>query len=226
MGNFSYDVNVIRQFLVGSEVLEFGIDYYQCEDPNRTPEEASALAYAYVERYCKKWCSRDRKDPATRHQRAFDSFVQKVNEKQYFYSSRRKKLDEEIANADKKAQYEAEQQELWKNEHKRVAALREKCIANGKDFDKENKKQLKRKYYLQKIGIGIETCCAGLMCFSFYACAFSGNGITWRNIGFNILFCIGIFLLGLVIQLIFCRPAKRLPDAVFEIIGKKKKDKK
>ena len=92
MGNFSYDVNTIRQYLADSQVLEFGIDYYQCEDPNRTPKEASVLAYAYVERYCQKWCSRDRKDPATRHQRAFDSFVQKVNEKQYFYSTRPTRL--------------------------------------------------------------------------------------------------------------------------------------
>ena len=226
MGNFSYDVNTIRQYLAASQVLEFGIDYDQCEDSNRTPEQASALAYAYVERYCKKWCSRDRKDPAPRHQRAFDSFVQKVNDKQYFYSSRRRKLDEEASQADKKAQYEAEQQALWKNEHKRVAALREKCLANGKDFDKENKKQLKRKYYLQKIGIGIEFCCTGLILLSIYSCGFSGSGITWRDIGFNILFCIGLFLLGVVTYLIFCRPAKRLPDAAFEVIGKKNKDKK
>ena len=159
MRDFSYDSGLIDRYLDESHILEHGIDYYLYENPQRSQEEATALAHAYTQKYCKRWCSRDRKDPQTRHQRAFESFVQKVDEYQYFCSARRKKLAEEAAQAQresdradarKKAQEEeSKKQEKLRlrqleNERKRVAALREKCMARGLDFEKENIRQLKR----------------------------------------------------------------------------------
>ena len=215
-----FDPNLIRQYLAQSHVLEFGVDYYLCEDPKRTQEEATELAYNYVLRYCQRWYSRDRKDPATRHERAFESFVQKVDEKQYFYSPRRKQQDTEVSQAERQAQYEAEQEKLWENERKRVAALREKCVANGLDFEKENKKQLKWRYFAQRIGIAIETCCCGILTISIASCGYGDGG--WESV----LLSLGAFLLALIVFILFCRPAKRLPDKAFEAIGKFKKEKK
>lgn len=220
MKDFSYDPGLIRQHLDGSEILEHGIDYYLCEDPNRTREEATELACAYVDRYCKRWCSRDRKDPATRHQRAFESFGKMVDEKQYFYSKRRREQDASDAQAEKQAQYEAEQEKLWENERKRIAALREKCAAKGLDFEKENKKQLKWRYFAQRIGIAIEACCCGILAISIASCGYGDGG--WESV----LLSLGTFLLALIVFILFCRPAKRLPDKVFEAIGKFKKEKK
>ncbi len=220
MRDFSYDPGLIGQYLDASEILEFGIDYYLCEDPKRSREEAVALTHAYTQRYCKRWCSRDRKDPLTRHERAFESFVEKVDNKQYFYSSRRRQLDAEETSSKQAAEREAAQEKLWENERRRVTALREKCIAKGLDFEKENKKQLKRRYFAQKAGIAIEACCGGLLFFSFVSCGYSGGG--WDSI----LFSLGIFVLAIIIFILFCRPDKRLPDQVFEAIDKKKKAKK
>ena len=215
-----FDPNLIRQYLAQSHVLEFGVDYYLCEDPKRTQEEATELAYNYVLRYCQRWYSRDRKDPATRHQRAFESFVQKVDEKQYFYSPRRKQQDTEVSQAERQAQYEAEQEKLWENERKRVAALQEKCVANGLDFEKENKKQLKRRYLIQRIGIIIEACCGGMFTISLASCGYGDGG--WESV----LLCLGIFFFTSIVCILFYRPAKRLPDEAFAVIGKNKKARK
>ena len=216
-----FNSDLIRQYMTGTDVLKYGIDYYLCEDEKRTEEEATELAYAFALKYCRKWYRRDRKDPETRHRRAYDSFAQRVQDKQYFYSERRRKLDQDAAQAKNDAAHQAEQEKLWENERKRVTALRERCIAQGLDFERENKKQLKRKYLLQRICIGIETCCLGLFAFSFYSCCASLDD--WKNIGLNLLFTIALFAVSILTYVIFCRPSKRLPDEAYAPIGKNKK---
>lgn len=159
MSAFQYDPALIDRYLDESQILEFGIDYYLYKDPKRTREEAAVLAHTYTQKYCKRWCSRDRRDPATRHVRAFDSFVEKVNYGQYFNSPRRQKAteDEEKAQREAQAQEARQQQEKeekakaenlkrrqQENERRRVIALRERCVANGLDFEKENIRQLRR----------------------------------------------------------------------------------
>lgn len=219
-----YDPELIHQYLEVSEVLELGIDYYQCEDPKRTKEEAATLAHAYTNKFCKRWYSRDRGDAETRHRRAFDAFAAQVQEKRYFYSTRRQELDkaEEKAAAEEKKQAEREKdhQVQLENERKRVAALRERCVAKGLDFEKENIRQLKRRYWAQKIGMAVEAGCTGLLTLSIAACGYGDGG--WESV----VLCFGLFVLTLIVYALFCRPGKRLPDEAFEVIGKKKKEKK
>lgn len=160
MRDFSYEPSLIDRYLDESHILEHGIDYYLYEDPRRSREEAVALAHAYTQKYCKRWCSRDRKDPLTRHERAFESFVQKVDECHYFCSARRRKLAEKAQQEQAEADAAEARKKQWKeeaakqeklrlrqleNERKRVAALREKCVAQGLDFEKENIRQLRRR---------------------------------------------------------------------------------
>lgn len=156
----SFNPDLIRQYMAGTEVLAHGIDYYICENGTRTEEEAAELAYAFALKYCRKWYRRDRKDPQTRHRRAYDSFAQRVQDAQYFNSSRRQKAAEAEMEAKRAAEAneahlrceEEEKQKAEKlrlrqleNERKRVAALREKCVAQGLDFEKENIRQLRRR---------------------------------------------------------------------------------
>lgn len=160
----SFDPNRIHGYMDGTEVLEYGIDYYLCEDETRSEAQAAELAYAFALKYCSKWYRRDHKDPETRHRRAYDSFAQRVYDGQYFNSPRRQKATEEATAAAheaeakearrrqreeeqaKKEQLRLQQQE---NERKRVAALREKCVARGLDFEKANIRQLKRQRFKQ-----------------------------------------------------------------------------
>ena len=216
-----FNPNLIRQHMANTEVLAFGIDYYTCEDARRTEAEAAELAYTFALKYCRKWYKRDRNDPETRHARAFDAFSAQVQQKRYFYSKRRRELDEAEAKTAEAAKNEAAREEEHKkqleNERKRITALRERCIAKGLDFEKANIRQLKRRYVAQKIAVAIETCCTGMLFLSIVSCGY-GDG-SWESV----LLCIGLFMLAVLIHLLFCRPGKRLPKEAFDPILKKKK---
>jgi len=246
MSTFQYDPALIDRYLDESQILEFGIDYYLYEDPKRTREEAAVLAHAYTQKYCRRWCSRDRRDPASRHVRAFDSFVEKVNYGQYFNSPRRQKATEAVEKAKRDSQaHEARQQrekeenakaEKLKlrqqdNERRRVTALRERCVANGLDFEKENIRQLKRQYFKQQLLTAIACLFAlptiALIIFAIiFAFIFQGMP---ANISLDWPYVVAI-VIGLVSwvpgMLIMRGERNWLPDEAFEVIGKKKKGEK
>lgn len=241
METFQYDPALISRCLDASGILEFGIDYYLYEDPKRTREEAAALAHAYTQKYCKRWCSRDRRDPATRHARAFDSFVEKVHDGQYFNSPGRQKAaeaEEEARAREARQQQEKEEQakaeklklRQQENECRRVAALREKCVANGLDFEKENIRQLKRQYFKQQLLTAIAALFA-LPTIALIIFAIIFVLITWgapANISLDWPYVVAI-VIGLVSwvpgMLILRSERNWLPDEAFAPIGKKKKKK-
>lgn len=236
MDTFQYDPALIDRYLDASEILEFGIDYYLHEDPKRTREEAAALAHAYTQKYCKRWCSRDRRDPATRHGRAFDSFVEKVHDGQYFNSPSRQKAAEAVEKAqahearqqrekEEKAKAEKLKLQQQENERRRVAALRERCAANGLDFEKENIRQLKRQYFKQQLLTAIAALFAlptiVLIIFAIiFAFIFQGMP---ANISLDWPYevAIVISLVSWVPGFLIMRSERNwLPDEAFEPIGK------
>lgn len=247
MGDFSYDSGLIDRYLDESQILEHGIDYYLYEDPERSREEAAALAHAYTQRYCKRWCSRDRKDPQTRHKRAFESFVQKVDEYQYFCSPRRKKAAEEAQRAQNEAdaaearqkqrEEDAKKQEKLRlrqleNERRRVAALREKCVAKGLDFHNENIRQLRkhraceRFFSVLMILFGIP-CALSFLLIILWAILFGnapGNAAPFD--GFIAVVAIIWLVTGGLAALIMLFERKNLPKEAYAPLEEYQKDNK
>lgn len=241
-----FNSDLIRRYMTGTDVLAHGIDYYLCEDEKRTEEEATELAYAFALKYCRKWYRRDRKDPETRHRRAYDSFAQRVYDAQYFNSPRRQKAAEAEAEAkreaeaeetrrrhreEEKAQKEKLRQQQLENERKRIAALREKCVAKGLDFEKENIRQLKRQRFKQ----GLLTFIASLfylptilLIFASMLFFFIFRGmpmdidLDWPYVA-GILGALASWVPGFFIMR---SERKWLPDEAFDPIRKKKKEPK
>lgn len=231
-----FNSDLIRQYMTGTDVLKYGIDYYLCEDEKRTEEEATELAYAFALKYCRKWYRRDRKDPETRHRRAYDSFAQRVQDKQYFNSPSRQKAAEAVEKAqahearqqrekEEKAKAEKLKLQQQENERRRVAALRERCVANGLDFGKENIRQLKRQYFKQQLLTFID----GLFCLPTIALvifaiifAFIFQGMP-ANISLDWPYevAIVISMVSWVPGVLIMRSERNwLPDEAFEPIGK------
>lgn len=247
MDTFQYDPALIDRYLDASEILEFGIDYYLYEDPKRTREEAATLAHAYTQKYCKRWCSRDRRDPVTRHTRAFDSFVEKVQYGQYFNSPRRQKAAEAEEEARRDAQSrEARQQrekeekakaeklklQQQENERRRVAALRERCIAQGLDFEKENIRQLRRRrtrerfFSILMVLVGIP-CALCLLLIILWAVLFGwAGGTTSPFDGYIAILSIIWLVTGGLGCLLMLSERKNLPKEAYAPLEEHKKAKK
>lgn len=218
----TFDNEVIRSYMMGSDVLKQGIKYFKYIKPELSDLAAQESAISFAQIKCQEYWRYY--EYIYTEWDAFQRFSEKVNRHELFDTREYdKKIEAEKRNAELEKKYA-------KNETKRRNELAIYCQRNHLSFEEENRKQLIELYKKNRIGvilsslgaIGLFLAIVGGILFLFVAEWFIPNS---ENLLIPFLVTVGVLIvLSIIFLVASCLFSVRLPERVISE-GKKEYEK-